>query len=671
MHRVVCNISSKSLKMATVPARKKSRRYPLEKLMNMGYPKNRALKALTATGDNGVQLAADWLLAHTNDPHIDECVPREYTLYAHPTGPLLMRLTEFWQKSQNTCGWNGAHNFPPHITLVAFFNAPDELSYHIGNALKQTRCNVGAAPSTPLHLEPYISPNFMGLFASEEYDKFFKSLAKQFIKQVSNLLQTNLEDKLKSSHLTLAFHFEETAFEPLKALVEKLDLNVESGWEARLYSTDPHFAKHKVYKVIQDYTPKSSDELELVVGDLIYIEEKLFDSSADGWVRGTSWLTGVSGRLLGANTVRTAESDAWTLHEVVPLGNFVTKKMSTRSYPHEDAEDLGRDKSEESFKEWEKYWTTVKNNGSEGILNITQGPSMDWQPLDDNGYSAVDNESRQGTTTNSEDKDRRWIFAMRHGERVDLTYGPWTNFCFDSHGNYVRKDLNMPVKLGKRAGGAESYARDTPLTRVGRLQASLVGEALRDARVPVAHVYASAALRCVETAHHLLEGMQADPSIKIKVEPGLFECKMWHMAKGMAPFMTPLELHVAGYNVDLKYKPYVEVDTVSNETIEDFYERNEKVMQSALRDTEAEGGNVIFVGHAATLDVMVVALGRLRAAAGAAAARYAVSGNLLRVPYCALAAMRTRPLALAPPPVPPCIHSSSGRYDWRMLQDLI
>lgn len=45
--------------------------------------------------------------------------------------------------------------------------------------------------------------------------------------------------------------------------------------------------------MIQNYTPKSADELELVVGDLIYIEEKLFNSSADGWVRGTSWLTGM------------------------------------------------------------------------------------------------------------------------------------------------------------------------------------------------------------------------------------------------------------------------------------------------------------------------------------------------------------------------------------------
>lgn len=48
--------------------------------------------------------------------------------------------------------------------------------------------------------------------------------------------------------------------------------------------------------------------------------------------------------------------------------------------------------------------------------------------------------------------------------------------------------------------------KDTPLTRVGRFQAQLVGEGLRLAGIPVKHVYASAALRCVETAHAFLEG---------------------------------------------------------------------------------------------------------------------------------------------------------------------
>lgn len=85
------------------------------------------------------------------------------------------------------------------------------------------------------------------------------------------------------------------------------------------------------FQVVHPYNPAESDELELRTGDYVYISSEAIVNSPDGWVEGTSWLTGVSGLFPESYTQRTAESDAWTLHKKIPLNDMVTTEVEIQT----------------------------------------------------------------------------------------------------------------------------------------------------------------------------------------------------------------------------------------------------------------------------------------------------------------------------------------------------
>ena len=74
-----------------------------------------------------------------------------------------------------------------------------------------------------------------------------------------------------------------------------------------------------MWKVLYTYSPRAPDEIELIDGDFVYLDEGELEGSPDGWFKGTSWLTGCTGMLPGSYAERTSESETWTLHRSANL----------------------------------------------------------------------------------------------------------------------------------------------------------------------------------------------------------------------------------------------------------------------------------------------------------------------------------------------------------------
>lgn len=612
--------------MATLPPRKnptatklsKQQLTPLQTLLQLGFPKHRAEKALAATGHRGVQLASDWLLAHVRDPTLDSITHRQYVLYACPTGALAERLLTFWTESKEL-GWNGAHNFIPHITLVPVFKASDECAQDLVSSLESIIDQDKLYDH--IDLETYVSPNFMGLFVKDADTEWLQKIATSYVEKLLSLGIT-AEPQAKSLYLTLAYQFPSSLYQPLRLMVEKLGPITPAQWELRLYSRDLRLQNSHVYKVIHAHVPKEHNDLELRVGDYVYIPKGACDASTDGWVEGISWLTGTSGHLPLNHVKRTAESDSWTLHATVQVTDRKSEIME-----------------EEAIPKTRKPPPVLSMGDS---VDIPDGIATNNEPIEASSAPMV---------------TARQIFICRHGERVDFTFGAWIPYCFEANGCYVRRDLNMPKEIPPR--NIQDFQNDSPLTTVGEVQAGLVGEAMKFSNIKIDVAFTSPSLRCVQTLAHILKGLDLD--IPMKIEPGLIEWLAWY-PNGIPVWMTSEELINAGFNVDKNYSQIMRAkDLPLKENAAQYYERSYELIKRIIESTV---GNILIVAHAASLAACTRQLtgGRIPPAAE-------VTRLVQRVPYLACLAARegSNGWQLHPPPFPPITHTSNSRFDWKVL----
>ena len=109
---------------------------------------------------------------------------------------------------------------------------------------------------------------------------------------------------------------------------------------------------------------------------------------------------------------------------------------------------------------------------------------------------------------------------------------------------------------------------------------------MKDAGIKIHHVFATPAIRCVQTANAILQGM-GEFSVKIKIKQGLFEWLAW--CRGDVPsFMSNEELVKFGMNIDPSYTSKVLMkDLKPNETHLEFYKRSFNITRLLMKSVEA------------------------------------------------------------------------------------
>ncbi|XP_060769306.1 ubiquitin-associated and SH3 domain-containing protein B [Neoarius graeffei] len=615
----------------------------LDVLLSMGFPKSRALKALVSTGGRNVQAACDWLFSHVDDPFLDDPLPREFVLYLRPSGPLLHQLSQFWQQSRVMCGKNKAHNIFPHITLCQFFMCTDAKAEALCEALQTVVGQWRGRFPSPLPLELYISSNFIGLFVEEKVAEVLKSFAADFAAEATAKADVHVEPHKKQLHVTLAYHFPTNHLTSLEKLAKGVDVSLGCDWLAVLFSRDIRFANHETLRVMYPYTPQNEDELELVPGDFIFMSPVEQGSASEGWVYGTSMSTGLSGLLPENYVNRADECDTWVLHGSHSFLNCTSPTVSTGAVggPFFDGQLDGR------------------------LLD-------DHSSVEQNPMSVVCHPMQVLRTDSQSRLPKRTLFVCRHGERMDVVFGKhWITQCFDAKGRYIRSNLNMPTSLPVRSGGYREYDKDCSVTVFGATQARLVGEALLESHTVIDFVYCSPSLRCVQTAHNILRGLQQDGKTKIRVEPGLFEWTKWVSGSSLPAWIPPTELAAANFSVDTTYRPHIPISKlIVSESYDSYITRSFQVTREILTECKALGNTVLIVAHASSLEACT------RQMQGLSPQNSKDFVQVVRkIPYlgfCACEEMgETGMWQLVDPPILPLTHGPNHSFNWRetLLQD--
>ncbi|XP_069491751.1 ubiquitin-associated and SH3 domain-containing protein A isoform X3 [Ambystoma mexicanum] len=583
-------------------------------------------KALAATGRRSAEEAVNWLRSHHNDPSLDDPIPQEYAVYLCPSGPLATRLQDFWTASQRQCSRNRAHESFPHVTLCDFFTCEDQKVEALYEALKKAGdCFVSGIP-TVISLSLHSSDSYIGFFINDGPAEVLKCFARAFATEVSILTGCQVKVPRKQLHMTLAHKFNPHHQWTLEQLAKSISPSQTCQWTADLYSRDMRFVNYKTLRALYQYRPQNCDELLLNPSDLVYVDPSQQSEASDGWMIATSHQTGCTGLVPQNYLERVSEAEAW---------------VKQRSYAFTPVQRVSPSLQWDTIPRTNLAEKQLITNSVSKTLHLQLTPSL---------------------------PARRRLLVVRHGERVDQVFGKsWIQRCLTADGRYTRPDLNFPLSLPGRSEGCKGFELDPPLSSCGTFQSRLVGETLQEQGLTIDSVYSAPALRCIQTAHHILQGLQQPKKLAIRLEPGLFEWTKWELSKDTPPFMSVSELRDAGYSVDGDYQPCVAVSAlVASESYAEFMTRCSAAMESILRNCDHNTGDILIVGHGSALDALTRPLLRLPPKDSADFAQMVRKVPSLAM-CCCVENKDEGSWQMAEPPVKALTHGSNSAFHWKTI----
>ncbi|CDS41469.1 phosphoglycerate mutase [Echinococcus multilocularis] len=221
-----------------------------EKFKKICFSDMRRIKALASTGYWSEGDAALWLLSHLDDPLLDEPFYREFYLFLCVRSDLAQNISDFWLASSGSEGWNYAHEFPPHITLLSNLRVSDDkvlLLHGIYDKIIQEHSHLLKFNEVPLKL--VTSDDFIGyIVSSDKVNASLERLCRVFLQELLNAGIISDDDPMRrcksNYHMSLAYGFQLANRSNLGDLQDSYNMKSQLlvSWTLDLFSGDPRLS---------------------------------------------------------------------------------------------------------------------------------------------------------------------------------------------------------------------------------------------------------------------------------------------------------------------------------------------------------------------------------------------------------------------------------------------